>query len=251
VLLQSHAAVGATTYRTVIWVIAENSESRGGEAEFVLSVPPLVRSLLDQVFTVCFISEDPQTRSLQYHKSGWREINERNTRERKRYGNDPKWERRLTEQHKLLQQLAVLANIASEESTDPKKFINYWPIPSQMIKGCHAPVTREFMKFLEDWFYRELSQEAHLSQPGLISRAYPLIIDLPPERIDEHIALRRSMFAMTTITLTVALLSEIQGILRFPEISERLKYLWGLLKELWVDPKDLYERRYQNLLAIS
>ncbi len=248
-ILHAFVDVGANTYKTILWICADIPNYPERKLEYVLSVPPLVRSILDQVFTLCFLSEDLDNRALLYHKSGWRELWERDQRERQRYGESQKWATVLIENRNLLNALAELTHLSEEEKINPTRHIEYWPLPSRMIKHCLDQSIANYLDFLEDWFYRELSQETHLSHPGLISRAFPLVIDIPPDKLREHLEGRKSVAIVTSITLTIALLSEVQGILRFPGMDEKLKYLWTILQKYWTAPSDLYQKRYQRLLS--
>lgn len=103
-----------------------------------------------------------------------------------------------------------------------------------------------------EWFYREFSQEVHLSMPGLIVRGFPLVLVHKGEKseaeFEDHLKRVRSDTVVATLSLTTALLSEIQGILNFPSVSQDLRYLWGTLGAYWDKPSDLYARRYEKLL---
>jgi hypothetical protein len=57
----------------------------------------------------------------------------------------------------------------------------------------------------------------------------------------------RSDDVFTTITLVVALLSELEIEFRFG-LTDRLKYVWGIIQEYWGEAKDLYTRRYGTAL---
>lgn len=57
----------------------------------------------------------------------------------------------------------------------------------------------------------------------------------------------RSDDVFTTITLLVTLLSELEIEFRFG-LSDRLKFLWGIIQEYWGEATDLYSRRYSTAL---
>jgi hypothetical protein len=89
--------------------------------------------------------------------------------------------------------------------------------------------------------------------PGLIVRGFPLVLVHKGEKSDaeleDHLKRVRSDTAIVTVTLATALLSEIQGILNFPSVSQELRYLWGILGAYWNKPSDLYAQRYEKLLG--
>lgn len=250
-ILHSFATVTTNTYESIIWICAEKPDSFGRKLEFVLSIPPLLRALLDQVFTICFLSEDVPGRSVEFFKSGWLEVNEKLTRLEEKHGNSPKWSQFFQTNRALQDRLATLTGLTPKEKSGETR-INYWPIPSQMRGKCRNPATADYIEYLYEWFYREFSQEAHLSMPGLIVRGFPLVLAHKGEKseaeLEDHIKRVRSDTVVATLTLTIALLSEIQGILNFPSVSQDLRYLWGTLGAYWDKPSDLYAQRYKNLL---
>ncbi len=99
---------------------------------------------------------------------------------------------------------------------------------------------------MNDWFYKKLSQDSHLSWPGLIRRGGFL---LNPDREERESALDkyRSNCFCTTLTVLFALLSEIQIELGY-DLAERLKYLWTFLGDFFGESKEAYEKRYQRML---
>jgi len=105
---------------------------------------------------------------------------------------------------------------------------------------------QDHLRYLNDWFYRGLSAESHLSLNGFGKRAGFLFAPSPEDRrrvLDES----RSDDVFTTITLVVALLSELEIEFRFG-LTDRLKYVWGIIQEYWGEAKDLYTRRYGTAL---
>jgi hypothetical protein len=59
--------------------------------EYGLATSPLVRSLLELLFTVVFIREQPRARVKWFHHSGWRELREMTDSLNVRYGSKRNW----------------------------------------------------------------------------------------------------------------------------------------------------------------
>ena len=135
--------------------------------------------------------------------------------------------------------------VSDEEAADLKR-ITYWPIPSQMKAQAKD---REFLDYLDDWFYKTLSQDAHLSFPGLAHRGAALLVKPGDERTAQ-LEKRRSQAVFTTITVVLALASEMEHLLKFG-LSERLAYVWGVLIKYWEEADDLYKMRYAQFLVKS
>src|SRR5713226_6372720 len=74
VLLLTKLAV--TTYSTIRYFCAEIPEDQARQMSFASSAPPLLRTLIEEIFAVIFIRQDPPGRVAWYHRAGWREKKE-------------------------------------------------------------------------------------------------------------------------------------------------------------------------------
>ncbi len=107
-------------------------------------------------------------------------------------------------------------------------------------------VRKNFAVVLNDWFYRNLSSDSHLSWSGY-ARRFSNFIDADEKDRTNRLMKYKSDCVMTTISLVLALLSEIECEMRF-DLSVRLKYVWGILSNFYGEAKELYELRYLNKL---
>jgi hypothetical protein len=240
------------TSRSIRYLCAEKPPDPARRLEYCLSAPPLNRTILDNLFTVLFVSEDIPTRCAWYHKAAWREERLELERYRSEYGHLPEWQEwldRMADHSDL--GIEILA-VPPGEVSDPSKMTR-WPNPGAMIRygisaGSPLPPTRTFMKYLNDWFYADLSQQAHLGGAGLMKRATALLYE--PNDTERQRALTRNKYAWVgqTITLTLALATELEAHLRFG-LSGRISYLWGLTAPVIVIAKEVYDERYAALLA--
>lgn len=250
VMLRALVLSSDNTYRTVRHFCAEHPKDPARKPEYALSAPPLARSILDALFTVVFAFENLAERTEWYYKAGWREIHEEHARHLSRYGADDGWKEYLAEQTEFLDKTRVQWGITAPEAANPSKAIKRWPIPSQMAKHKGtSQERRDFMSHLEDWFYRELSQDAHLSWPGLARRSAYLMLDRD-ERDDEakwKLAKKKSDAFFTCVVLLLAMMSEIECELRFG-LDERLKYVWGICNAYFEAGKEVYDMRYAGRL---
>ncbi len=234
--------VAINTYQSVRFLAADSPKNSAPPLEFALSIPPLTRSLLDQLFAVVFLTEDLTTRTLWYYKAGWREAKEAYDRYKAKYGEDQKWAHWLTLNGEFLESIRTEWGVSNEEAADLNR-IKYWPIPSQMKAQAKD---REFLTYLDDWFYKTLSQDAHLSFPGLAHRGAALLIK-PGEERTAQLEKRKSQAVFTTVTIVLALASEMEHLLQFG-LGGRLAFVWGVLVKYWEEAEDLYRMRYEQLL---
>lgn len=235
--------VAVVTFRSIRFLAADAPKQCTPELEYALSIPPLTRSLLDQLFTVIFVFEDLPRRTRWFYKAGWREIKETFDRYKAKYANDPAWSKWLENLEKFLEEIRPKWGVSSREAANPKK-IDWWPIPSKMKKQSRD---RSFLEYLENWFYKALSQEAHLSFPGLSHRGAPLLMMRGKARnrvLERH----KSQIVLTSITIMLAIASEMEYQLQFG-LAQRFVFVWQVLIEHWEEAKELYQMRYRQFLV--
>lgn len=236
--------VATVTYKTIRYVCADKPKDLARKLEYCTSVTPMIRSILDSLFTVIFLFEDLPHRCEWYHKSGWRELKEKLERYRSEYGGQSEWDKFFESFERLVEFTKTDWEISPQEA-EQLKSIEYWPLPSQMVRSASSEQNKEFLSYLLDWFYRELSQDAHLSWPGLAVRS---IFHVQGEEAQRALEKFKSDCVFITITLVIAIASEIEANLSFG-LAERIRYLWGILCEYRGEALTLYEKRYEALLS--
>lgn len=245
------ARTADVTSRSIRYLSAEKPPDSARRPEYCLSVPPLNRTILDNLFTVLFVLEDLPGRCAWYHRAAWREERLEFDRYMAEYGDLPEWQEWLGRLKAHLNFGVSFLGLTPQDVANPSK-MRAWPNAGAMPsyrQSSKAPVPpgRSFMKYLDDWFYKDLSQQAHLGGTGLMKRASVLLYDRhDPER---ERALKKNNYFWwgQTITLTLALASELEAFFDFG-LRERLQYIWGLTVPVVVVAKEVYEKRYAELL---
>ncbi len=236
-----------TTYNSIRYLAADLPANSDRKLEFAISIPPLARTVLDSLFTIIFIFNDPQARIVWYHKSGWREFFEEHERYKATYSSDPKWADYLSWQETLVNYTRREWGITEEEANNPRRNISWWPNPGKMISDPDTSEERRvYLRYLNDWFYRSLSADSHLSWPGFARRSAFFLNQDEENRIN-LLKKYKSDAVMTTIALILSLLSEIESEFHFSR-AERLKYIWNIISGFSGEAKELYELRYVNRL---
>jgi hypothetical protein len=225
---------------------AENPQNPSRKLHYSIAIPPLTRTILDSLFTVVFVFHDLPTMSAWYHKSGWRDLQKECLRFEDQQGTDPGQARWLGELKSYVDKIETLANINAEERSNPSK-INWWPNPGKMKKHKGlSTARRDYLCYLNDWYYGEQSAMSHLSLPGALKRTGFFFMDDDQNR-ESVLENFRSYWVLTTIIVVLALLSEIDAELEFG-LAEELKYVWCIVNAHWEVAKELYEFRYAQLL---
>ena len=245
--------VAINTYKTVRWICADKPKDLSRRVEYSLSVPPLNRTILDSLFNVVFMLEDLSSRCSWFCKSGWREEKERLNRYQAQYSGLPDWKKWLDMYVTQIEMGKKLFGITPQEEATPS-IIKFWPNPGKMprygISGADPlPIAREFLAYMNDWFYRDLSAQSHLSLPGLTMRAAGLIkLARKDEDVEEALSKVKSDQVSTTLTLLLALVSEIDSYFNFG-LAERAIYLWTVINAYSLATREVYYKRYNQLLS--
>lgn len=234
-------------FDAIRYLAADIPEDPSRKLEFGLAIGPLGRSLADLLFTLVFMKEDLPSRVDQYHRGGWRELKEDFDRHQSEYASLPEWESWLKRYQDALERSRQTFGISEEEAANPKK-LPYWPIPGQMLRGDElTEQDKRFLQFLNDWVYRGLSADTHMSAAGIVRRHGFLLVTKAEGR-NEILTKLKSDGVFTATTLMVAICTEVNSMCRYGRDST-VNYLWGMLIEHWGEAKDLFERRYSGMLA--
>jgi hypothetical protein len=214
------------TYRSVRWLCAEVPPDPDRRLEYCLSVPPLNRTILDNLFTVLFILEDLPSRCDWYYKASWREERIELERYKQEFGNLPEWQDWLARAQAHSDFGITFLGLTAHEVANPHpmtkwlnagSMVNYKLSPAKPI-----PPIRAFMRYLNDWFYADLSQQTHLGGAGLMKRSTPLLLDKNDPQREHALKRNRKAWSCQTITLILALASELERYFRFG-LVDRLK----------------------------
>jgi hypothetical protein len=244
-LVCAHAA--RNTFTTVRYLVADSPRDPDRRLEFCLSISPLIRFLADLLFAIIVIRQKPRKYVMWYYRSGWRELKESLDRLKAEQGSSRRFSREIARQERALEHLRKQYRISRRLASFSDK-IPYWPYPGQMLKNKHFRIRpRRFLAYLNTWFYSELSQDSHMSSAGLARMYSKLVIE--PNDVDREKILKRikSNNFMLTLTLCVAIATELNDIGLFDR-GQKLSYIWKVLSHESFDAKRLFNRRYKAMV---
>jgi hypothetical protein len=245
--------VGTTdvTSRSIRYLCAEKPADPNRSLEYCLSAPPLNRTILDSLFSMIFVFEDLPARCLWYHKAAWREQRLELERYRAEYGALPNWRDWLEKLTALCDFGVGLFQISPQEVANPKSIPSWRNAGAMATYGVSAsaplPPNRAFMQYLNDWYYADLSQQAHLGGQGMMKRSSPLLHERKSTEREATLNKNKYTWIGQAITLTLALASEVEAYFQFG-LQTELSYLWGVTAPVIVVAQEVYEKRYAELL---
>jgi hypothetical protein len=251
-LFVMHLRIAHLTYRSSLYLGGEIPTDERRLPEFCVSLPVLNRAILDSLFTVLFILEDVPNRCVWFRESDWKESRLELERYVAEYGNLPEWKAYLEDLSRVCDMGLTLTNLSPAQTANPKA-LRSWPNPGAMVSygvspNAPLPPVQAFMKYLNDFFYADLSQQAKLGGTGLSKRGAFLLDEIRSlPGTDRQIKKYKYSQIGQAVALVLALASEIEAHFNFGLRQETL-YVWNVAAPVIVLVKEMSEKRYRTLL---
>jgi len=107
------------SYEAVSFLCSDSDDSPKRKREFVLALPPANRQLLDLLFTLVFMLDDFQMRSMAFELSGYRQAREVYDSFHERFGTDPKWQPHFKDLREFQQSMETYLSITPQQKANP------------------------------------------------------------------------------------------------------------------------------------
>lgn len=222
-----------------------------GQHQILVSVPPLLRTLLDVVMTLTFLLEDVEPRLEWFIKGGWWEARQEKELYERVYGSDPVFRAFLDGQKQAFDILERGVKPTPAEKRRSPKRNDYWPTPSRMPGLIKVIRTRVYLEHLRAWFYRDLSASSHLTFLGVRDAATFLKNAEDPDVREIAIRQYQSNLAFRNMGLVLAAWGEIE--IGLGGLDQNLRYkmigVWEKVAGIQPEIRGIYELRYSDALA--
>ncbi|MGI8990580.1 MAG: hypothetical protein ACR2I2_13505 [Bryobacteraceae bacterium] len=222
----------------------------------------LVRSLIDCLYNVVAILEDPAEKAPQYRKSGLKKTLDDIDEDLKQYADQQDRQESLQQRRKTVELLVQGSGFTIDEVMQLKKH-EMWPTfgtyVNTMQPGGVRTEIQEFLKTFAHLEWRQYSALSHGAYEAFIGTlgmvpvgAYYMNDFLPHEvrdKLDETYDLFLSMHIGRSATVLLCMLTEIQVHCGFDgaNINERICKVWAALLPV-PETKELYDGRYSELM---
>jgi len=247
-LVKMVTRVSANTWDTILFLCSDNM-NHGRKIEFLASIPPLARTLADTLFTLIYIFDDPEERSRRFAVSGWGKAMIHWNRMNVTHGTDPRWQTWLRGFRASAESTLDFAPATEAEKADLETAAR-WPNPGRMTRSCRDATRKSFLEVLQTWVYAELSEDSHLSYPGLVRRS--AILQKPMAEIASPDPQKyRTIVFLSALTVYTAVLSEIACQLSLDHEKGRLREVWMMITANpdWYQAVALHDARYKTLIG--
>ncbi len=234
-----HADFGA------IQKIASDDPRGPAPLAFAVAIAPLTRTILESSLNVAFMLDEPRANWSTMQRAWWRTEHEHLERQLKTYRDDPFHADWMARKQAANDSLAEEAGLTPRERAEFRTLVRRQPKPSGMLRAIKSETKKERLQYILDWFYTELSEEAHLTFTGAAIRGYALL-----EGDEGHDALRklRSDNFGHTLVMILALFSEISLGLALKDRTKVVE-VWTNVARAWLPARELYERHYAEALG--
>ena len=232
----------------------EHRKNPSWRAYYTFVVLPVIRSMIDYLYNITVMLEEPRIKPAEFRRSGYRMAFEALDEDEQKYANnpDPRWAEWFKKRRGHLE----LGLRRDGFKFDEVMAQNKWPTLSgylRLKKGVASTEHQRFLRSLTYGYWREYSDYAHGTFQGLMRTAMPYLEhDLPHEERPklEEASLKDIFHHMTRASaVLLCILTELQAFFRFDgaRINERLRDVWAALLPA-PDVKDLHDLRYAQLM---
>jgi hypothetical protein len=239
------------TYHLLFFLNADDNPYR--KTQYSVAAFPLIRSMIDCLYNITAILENPAENGPRFRRSGLKKTFEALKEDEQKYGGKQEWDQWIKGRREQLLSLMRTDNIKMDEVlTEPM-----WPTMGTYVKKQQAGgVTTPHQDFLRSFTYlawREYSAMAHYTFEGLMLTGVFFIPDKfsheQRPQIDEAHSKMLFLHISRAAAVLLCIITEVQAHFKFDgaNISERIHEIWDVLQPV-AEIKELYSDRYQRLM---
>ena len=223
-------------------------------AIYTIVALPLIRSMIDSLYNITAMLEDPGSKPAEFRRSGYRMALEALEEDKVKYGSNPdaRWADWLDKRGESLDFTMRADGFKRDEVMAQSR----WPtLGTYLREKKNSPPTAHqlFLRSLTYGYWREYSEYSHGTFQGLLRTGmFYLEPDMPHEdrpKIEEiSLGLIFGHMARASAIL-LCIVTEIQVFFRFDgaRINARLHEVWNALLPA-PEVRDLYDSRYAQLM---
>lgn len=248
------------TYNTIFYVCADIPKDPDRRKSYALSLPPLTRTLFEQLIMFVFLLVDVQDFVPYLFQTGYTELRMELKHVLQYHGTKKNWQPYINELKKRIAQQEKVYKLSAKQISNPKKYIGRGPTPGDLLNILRNNRPRStaipFIEYVNSWLYRELSGQAHLNILELANSGAFFSVNLAQAQLGNDWEEKRKTLLeeyrqnqiIIAITLVLAMASEIEIHFNYAQ-REKIMFLWTILNEYSDMTKDIWETRYEKLLA--
>jgi hypothetical protein len=235
------------SYQALAFLLSDLDPHPKRLPRYVLIVPAVNRQIMDLWFSLVYIMDDFEDRILLYEQIAYRQLREQIDKVRKRHASDPEWDDWFHDMEETARMMEGQVHLSDEQRLDPSKVIPSWPHSHDL--STRASRSQDFLRFLDEEIYGEVSIAAHLKPSGLMHVAGIVLSDIAPEhykKLVEERTIHQYKFRnyFHTVIILLGIISEIEMHCKLGN-GEQIARVWKRISRN-ADAKDIYDFRYKQ-----
>jgi len=216
---------------------------------------PLVRNMIDCLFNITLILQDPRPNGARFRLSGFKRMQAAIEEDAQRYGGQAEFDEWVAKRRDALDISVRSCGFKMSDVHAAKD----WPLLGSYAKtlgpGATSTLHQQFLKTFLYGHWRQYSSIAHATFAGLADIALCYVEDsLPIEvrsKIDEDYPVIVGTHLARAAAILLCIVTELQAYFKFDDsgahINERIHQMWEALMPLF-DVRELYDEHYQQLM---
>ena len=228
-ILQHSMKLSRKIYTSIILLIRNSVDN-------YIPAQILSRSILEAVFTIAAIGDEPNDNLKRYIKGSYKNLRKFRENNRKRFEQNPTYTSIPIIHESILDDIREQFDLSKNEC---EKKALFWPNPGQMKDAKF--LTDDIKAYFQILHAQDYYQLSELSHQSWITQAYLYLpIDEDPQTksaVENHVLFSSSLYLIMVIT-------EIAAITTAP-LKSNLLYTWMILQNFYHPAKEYYELRYE------
>jgi hypothetical protein len=230
------------------------------KAAYTIVALPLIRGMIDCLYNITAILQDPKVNGAWFRKSGFSKALAAFEEDEERYGGQPDWDRWIKKNRDGFDIEIRRCQLTMPEVLAQKKMP--WRTLGKYVSDKQpGGTTSPHQNFLGTFLlgrWREYSAMSHGAFEGLMHGAMYYIADSMPHEVrpamDELHPRILSVHVLRAAAILLFIITELQVHFRFDDdgarINARIHQMWNTLMPVF-EVKELYNERYENLMKDS
>ncbi|MCJ7481573.1 MAG: DUF5677 domain-containing protein [Thermodesulfovibrionales bacterium] len=229
------------TYKAIVFLIDDKNK-----VKYPLQAQILLRSILDILFNVIYLLDNPQKNLKEFNLAGFRMMQKDLSKQLYEGQLEVKENKSAIIFQKELDDYAVYFQLTKEEKDNIKGEKPFWPVPKKIVKRLSQEKDKHFFDEIYEKHYGIFSDLSHFTMRGAALGTYSRIPDsekVNPGQVESDAAL----LAIEFLTM---IYSEIQSKIDC-QMEKDLRYIWTLLSNVREECREYYSSRYDEILLLE